>query len=40
VSGAEMEWTQHGVWEFRDGKVLRVAWFRTREEALAAAGID
>jgi ketosteroid isomerase-like protein len=39
ASAAEVEWTRHGgVWTFRDGKVVRVVWFPTREEALAAAG--
>lgn len=40
ASGAELEYTQHGVWTIRDGKVLRVVWFRTREEALEAAGLE
>lgn len=39
ASGAEVEWTQMaGLWTFREGKVVRVAWFRTREAALEAAG--
>jgi ketosteroid isomerase-like protein len=38
ASGAETEWTQHGVWTIAGGRVTRVVWFRTRDEALAAAG--
>jgi ketosteroid isomerase-like protein len=40
ASGAEVEW-QHmaGLWTFREGKVVRVAWLRTREDALEAAGL-
>jgi ketosteroid isomerase-like protein len=41
ASGIEVEWKHHaGVWTIRDGKVVRVAWFRTRAEALAAAGLS
>jgi ketosteroid isomerase-like protein len=40
ASGVEVEWTHNaGVWTIRDGKVVRVAWFTTREEALKAAGL-
>jgi ketosteroid isomerase-like protein len=39
-SGAEVEMTQHGVWTIRDGKIVRVVWFTTREEALQAAGLS
>jgi uncharacterized protein len=40
ASGVEVEWTlNYGVWTIREGKVVRVAWFRTREEALEAAGL-
>jgi hypothetical protein len=28
-----------GVWTLRDGKITRVVWFATREEALEAAGL-
>jgi hypothetical protein len=28
-----------GVWTVRGGKVVRVAWFSSREEALRAAGL-
>ena len=40
ASGAEVEWAQYGVWMIRDRKVIRVAWFPTREEALEAAGLS
>ena len=29
----------HAVWTVRDGKIVRVAWFETRAEALEAAGL-
>jgi ketosteroid isomerase-like protein len=39
-SGAEVEWKHMaGLWTFREGKVVRVAWLRTREHALEAAGL-
>jgi ketosteroid isomerase-like protein len=38
ASGIEAEWTLYAVWTIRAGKIVRVAWFRTREEALGAAG--
>ena len=38
ASGAEVAFTQWaGVWTIRDGKVVRVVWFASREEALEAA---
>jgi ketosteroid isomerase-like protein len=40
VSGAEVAWTQYGVWTMREGRIVRVAWFGTREEALEAAGLS
>ena len=40
VSGAEVELVHAGLWTFRDGKIARVQWFATREEALRAAGIE
>ncbi|MGI9020784.1 MAG: nuclear transport factor 2 family protein [Solirubrobacterales bacterium] len=41
VSGAQVEWKRMaGVWTFREGKVVRVAWFRGKEEALEAAGLS
>jgi ketosteroid isomerase-like protein len=40
ASGAEVGWTQYGVWTLRGGKIVRVAWFGTREAALEAAGLS
>ena len=40
ASGAEVGWTQYGVWTIREGKIVRVAWFETREAALHAAGLS
>jgi hypothetical protein len=40
VSGVEVEWTQCGVWTIQEGKIVRVAWFRTRSDALEAAGLE
>jgi hypothetical protein len=37
VSGLEVECT--GVWTIHEGKVVRVEWFESREEALEAAGL-
>jgi ketosteroid isomerase-like protein len=40
ASGLELELThQPAVWTIREGKIVRVVWFRTREEALEAAGL-
>jgi ketosteroid isomerase-like protein len=39
TSGAEVEIRAYGVWTIRDGKIVRVVWFRTREEALEAVGL-
>jgi ketosteroid isomerase-like protein len=40
ASGVEVEWKHNaGVWTIRDGKVVRVVWLPTREEALEAAGL-
>ena len=39
VSGAEVERTHAGVWTIRAGKIVRVSWMGTRDEALAAAGL-
>jgi ketosteroid isomerase-like protein len=36
-SGVEVARTICGVWTVRDGKVVRVVWFPSREDALAAA---
>lgn len=38
ASGVEVEQRFGLVWTVREGKVVRVAWFPTREEALEAAG--
>jgi ketosteroid isomerase-like protein len=41
ASGAEVESTrQAGVWTIREGKIVRAVWFRTRAEALEAAGLS
>jgi ketosteroid isomerase-like protein len=40
ASGAGVEMHYALVWTLRDGKVARVAWFTTREEALRAAGLQ
>jgi len=37
ASGATVELNQSGVWTIRDGKVIRVVWFSSRDEALEAA---
>ncbi len=40
-SGIEVEWNRHaGVWTIRNGRIVRVAWFPTREEAFEAAGLS
>ena len=39
-SGIDSEIRQYGVWTFRDDKIVRVAWFYSREEALEAAGLS
>jgi ketosteroid isomerase-like protein len=40
ASGAEVEWKHMaGLWTFREGKVVRVVWLRTREHALKVAGL-
>src|SRR5688572_579293 len=40
-SGAEVEFALHaGLWTLQDGKVTRVVWFKTREDALEAAGLS
>ena len=38
ASGIEIEWPgQAGLWTIRNGKIVHVAWFSDREEALEAA---
>ena len=39
MSGAEVEMHVAAVWTIRDAKVVRVTWFRTRGDALDAAGL-
>jgi ketosteroid isomerase-like protein len=39
ASGAEVEISAYGLWTVRDGRVIRVAWLRTRDEVFAAAGL-
>jgi ketosteroid isomerase-like protein len=39
VSGLKIARTLAGVWTIIDGKIVRVVWFPTREEALEAAGL-
>lgn len=40
ASGVEIEWPgQAGLWTVRDGKIVHVAWFSDRDEALEAAGL-
>ena len=39
-SGIEIDGpVQFGVWTIREGKIARVAWFDSREDALEAAGL-
>jgi len=41
ASGVEVEWKHNaGVWTIEQGKIVRVVWFSTREEALEAAGLS
>ena len=41
TSGANVTSRRYsGVWTIREGKVTRVVWFATREEALEAAGLS
>ena len=40
ASGIEVELQQYGVWTIRDGKIVRVVWFTTRDDALEAAGLS
>ncbi len=39
-SGIEIEGTNASIWTIRDGKIVRVAWFGRRDEALEAAGLS
>ena len=38
-SGVEIDREDSLVYEFRDGKVVRLDYFNTREQGLAAAGV-
>lgn len=40
ASGVEVGRTHAGVWTIREGRITRVAWFATRDEALEAAGLS
>lgn len=40
VSGVEVELQMPGVWTIRDGRIVRAAFFTTRAEAVAAAGVE
>ena len=40
ASGLDVSLRSAAVWTVRNGKVVRVAWFATRNEALAAAGVE
>jgi ketosteroid isomerase-like protein len=40
-SGIDIEGpVEYGVWTIREGKVARVTWFRSRQEALDAVGLS
>ena len=40
ASGLDVEWAGNaGVWTLREGKVVRVVWFPSRDEALEAVGL-
>jgi ketosteroid isomerase-like protein len=39
ASGAEVEMGMAGVWTIQAGKVVRAAWFTTRDEAFEAVGL-
>ena len=39
-SGVEVEGTNASLWTIRDGKIVRVVWFGSRDEALEAAGLS
>jgi len=41
TSGIDVEWRGNaGVWTIREGKIVKVAWFSTRSEALKAVGLE
>ena len=39
TSGIEVETAMTGVWTIRDGKIVRVVWFGSHDEALEAVGL-
>jgi ketosteroid isomerase-like protein len=39
TSGLDVEFRQCALFEIREGRIVRALWYRTREEALAAAGL-
>ena len=39
VSGIELEYHPAGVWTLRQGKIVQVVWFPTRQKALEAVGL-
>ena len=41
ASGIEVEWKHNvGLWTVRDGRIVRIQWLPSREEALEAAGLS
>jgi len=41
ASGIEVEWKENvGLWTLREGKIVRIEWLPSREEALEAAGLS
>ena len=40
TSGLNVEMEQWAVWSIRGGKIVRVVWFRTQDEAAEAAGLS
>jgi ketosteroid isomerase-like protein len=40
LSGIEVEYHPAGIWTIRDGRVVRVVWFASREDALEAIPLD
>ncbi len=40
ASGVAVEWRYVGLWTISDGKVVRVQWFDSRDDAVAAARLE
>jgi ketosteroid isomerase-like protein len=40
LSGADVKWPLALVWTLREGRVVRLAWFPTREAAFGAVGLN